>query len=129
MGLCYNAFGLKNVVKLLAVGLCVLAGAAVADDTLAPADEWEYPILRDGGSIRMKLWGGKMTDWTPDMETKAYGNHWMEELDPSMVMSDREFVCHFTSIVARGAAAVRPEGVREMNAFSQKSLMKEKMKS
>ncbi len=34
--------------------------------------------------------------------SKAYGNHWMEELDPSMVMSDREFICHFTSIVARG---------------------------
>ena len=191
------------------------------------ADEWEYPILQDDGSIKMKLWGGKMADWTPDMETKAsgkiavkdfvydyivpqmtefidrydpdllwydadwstratengsyditaylynraegrkevccndrygrldpaeedafrrkgirvigcrtvrgdfftdewgdtaenidpakwhpwescsgiskaYGNHWMEELDPSMVMSDREFICHFTSIVARG---------------------------
>ena len=26
----------------------------------------------------------------------------MEELDPSMVMTDREFICHFTSIVARG---------------------------
>ena len=34
--------------------------------------------------------------------SKAYGNHWMEELDPSMVMTDREFICHFTSIVARG---------------------------
>lgn len=34
--------------------------------------------------------------------SKAYGNHWMEELDPSMVMSDKEFICHFTSIVARG---------------------------
>ena len=191
------------------------------------ADEWEYPILQDDGSIRMKLWGGKTADCTPDMETKAsgkiavrdfvydyivpqmtefidkydpdllwydadwstratengsfditayfynraegrkevccndrygrldpaeeaafrrkgirligcrtvrgdfftdewgdtaenidpakwhpwescsgiskaYGNHWMEELDPSMVMSDKEFICHFTSIVARG---------------------------
>ena len=191
------------------------------------ADEWEYPILQDDGSIKMKLWGGKIADCTPDMETKAsgkvavrdfvydyivpqmtefidkydpdilwydadwatratengsfditaylynraegrkevccndrygrldpaeeaafrrkgikiigcrtvrgdfftdewgdtaenidpakwhpwescsgiskaYGNHWMEELDPSMVMSDREFICHFTSIVARG---------------------------
>lgn len=26
----------------------------------------------------------------------------MEDLDPSMVMTDREFICHFTSIVARG---------------------------
>lgn len=26
----------------------------------------------------------------------------MEELDPSMVMSEKEFICHFTSIVARG---------------------------
>ena len=34
--------------------------------------------------------------------SKAYGNHWMEEQDPSMVMTDREFICHFTSIVARG---------------------------
>lgn len=34
--------------------------------------------------------------------SKAYGNHWMEELDPSMVMSEKEFICHFTSIVARG---------------------------
>ena len=191
------------------------------------ADEWEYPILQDDGSIKMKLWGGRIVDWTPDMETKAsgkiavkdfvydyivpqmtefidkydpdllwydadwstratengsyditaylynkaegrkevccndrygrldpseeaafrrkgvrligcrtirgdfftdewgdtaenidpakwhpwescsgiskaYGNHWMEELDPSMVMSDKEFICHFTSIVARG---------------------------
>jgi len=191
------------------------------------ADEWEYPILQDDGSVRMKLWGGRMVPWSPDMETKAsgkiavkdfvrdyivpqmtefidrydpdilwydadwstratengsyditayfynraegrkevccndrygrldpaeeeafrrkgvkligcrtirgdfftdewgdtaenidpktwhpwescsgiskaYGNHWMEELDPSMVMSDREFVCHFTEIVARG---------------------------
>lgn len=191
------------------------------------ADEWEYPILQDDGSIRMKLWGGKTVDWTPEMETRAsgkiavkdfvydyivpqmtefidkydpdllwydadwstratengsyditaylynraegrkevccndrygrldpseeaafgrkgvkligcrtirgdfftdewgdtaenidpkrwhpwescsgisraYGNHWMEELDPSMVMSDKEFICHFTSIVARG---------------------------
>ena len=191
------------------------------------ADEWEYPILQDDGSIKMKVWGGKVADYTPDMEgkasgkiavrdfvydyivpqmttfidrydpdilwydadwstratengsfditayfynqaegrkevccndrygrldpseeaafarkgikligcrtvrgdfftdewgdtaenidpktwhpwescsgiSKAYGNHWMEELDPSMVMSDREFICHFTSIVARG---------------------------
>ena len=191
------------------------------------ADEWEYPILQDDGSIRMKVWGGKAADYTPEMEgrasgkiavrdfvreyivpqmtafidrydpdilwydadwatratengsyditayfynraegrkevccndrygrldpseeaafarkgikligcrtvrgdfftdewgdtaenidpktwhpwescsgiSKAYGNHWMEELDPSMVMSDREFICHFTSIVARG---------------------------
>ena len=191
------------------------------------ADEWEYPILQDDGSIKMKLWGGKMAGYAPDMETKAsgkiavrdfvydyivpqmtefidkydpdllwydadwstratengsyditaylynkaegrkevccndrygrldpaeeaafarkgvkligcrtvrgdfftdewgdtaenidpakwhpwescsgiskaYGNHWMEELDPSMVMSDKEFICHFTSIVARG---------------------------
>ncbi len=34
--------------------------------------------------------------------SRAYGNHWMEELDPSMVMSDKEFICHFTTIVARG---------------------------
>lgn len=191
------------------------------------ADEWEYPILQDDGSIKMKLWGGKIADCTPDMETKAsgkiavrdfvydyivpqmtefidkydpdliwydadwatrasengsyditaylyntaagrkevccndrygrldpseeaafgrkgikvigcrtvrgdfftdewgdtaenidpanwypwescsgiskaYGNHWMEELDPGMVMTDKEFICHFTSIVARG---------------------------
>ena len=191
------------------------------------ADEWEYPILQDDGSIKMKLWGGKIVDWSLDMETKAsgkiavkdfvydyivpqmtdfidkydpdllwydadwstratengsyditaylynkaegrkevccndrygrldpseeaafkrkgikvigcrtvrgdfftdewgdtaenidpakwypwescsgiskaYGNHWMEELDPSMVMSDKEFICHFSDIVARG---------------------------
>jgi len=191
------------------------------------ADEWEYPILQDDGSIKMKIWGGKMADYTPDMETKAsgkiavrdfvydyivpqmtefidkydpdllwydadwstratengsyditaylynkadgrkevccndrygkldpaeeaafkrkgikligcrtirgdfftdewgdtaenidpktwypwescsgiskaYGNHWMEELDPAMVMTDKEFICHFTTIVARG---------------------------
>lgn len=191
------------------------------------AAEWEYPILQGDGSIKMMLWGDRMVDWTPDMETKAsgkiavkdfvydyivpqmtefidkydpdllwydadwstratengsyditaylynraegrkevccndrygrldpaeeaafgrkgikligcrtirgdfftdewgdtaenidpakwypwescsgiskaYGNHWMEELDPSMVMSDKEFICHFTSIVARG---------------------------
>lgn len=191
------------------------------------ADEWEYPILQDDGSIKMRLWGGRLVDYTPTMEgkasgkiavrdfvtdyivpqttefidkydpdllwydadwssratengsyditayfynraegrkevccndrygrldpaeeaafrrkgikligcrtvrgdfftdewgdteehidpaawhpwescsgiSKAYGNHWMEELDPSMVMTDREFICHFTSIVARG---------------------------
>ena len=191
------------------------------------ADEWEYPILQDDGSIKMKLWGGKIVDWSLDMETKAsgkiavkdfvydyivpqmtdfidkydpdllwydadwstratengsyditaylynkaegrkevccndrygrldpseeaafkrkgikvigcrtvrgdfftdewgdtaenidpakwhpwescsgiskaYGNHWMEELDPAMVMSDKEFICHFSDIVARG---------------------------
>lgn len=194
---------------------------------ISQADEWEYPILQEGGSIKIKLWGGKMTDYTPEMEgktsgkiavhdffkeyiipqvtafvdnydpdilwfdadwstrasengsfditayfynkaegrkevcvndrlgkldpaeekafarkgikligcrtvrgdfftdewgdtaenidpaawhpwescsgiSKAYGNHWMEEYDPSMVMSDKEFICHFTSIVARG---------------------------
>jgi len=191
------------------------------------ADEWEYPILQEDGSVRMKLWGGKTAACTPEMETrasgkvavrdfvrdyivpqmtefidrydpdilwydadwstratengsyditayfynraegrkevccndrfgkldpaeeaafgrkgirligcrtvrgdfftdewgdtaenidpkswhpwescsgisKAYGNHWMEELDPAMVMTERAFVCHFTSIVARG---------------------------
>ena len=191
------------------------------------ANEWEYPILQEDGSVKMKLWGGQLVDLTPEMElkasgkiavrdfvyeyivpqmtefidkydpdllwydadwstratengsyditayfynraegrkevccndrmgkldpaeeaafrrkgvkligsrtvrgdfftdewgdtaenidpktwhpwescsgiSKAYGNHWMEELDPSMVMSDREFICHFTSIVARG---------------------------
>lgn len=191
------------------------------------ADEWEYPILQDDGTIKMKIWGGRMADYSPDMEykasgkiavrdfvydyivpqmtefidkydpdilwydadwatratengsyditaylynraegrkevccndrygkldpaeeaaflrkgikligcrtvrgdfftdewgdtaehidpkawhpwescsgiSKAYGNHWMEELDPSMVMSEREFICHFTSIVACG---------------------------
>ena len=191
------------------------------------ADEWEYPILQDDGSIKMRLWGGRLVDYTPTMEgkasgkiavrdfvtdyivpqttefidkydpdllwydadwssratengsyditayfynraegrkevccndrygrldpaeeaafrrkgikligcrtvrgdfftdewgdtaehidpaawhpwescsgiSKAYGNHWMEEQDPSMVMTDREFICHFTSIVARG---------------------------
>ena len=34
--------------------------------------------------------------------SKAYGNHWMEGFDKSMVMSEREFVCHFADIVARG---------------------------
>ncbi len=191
------------------------------------ADEWEYPILQNDGSIKMKLWGGKIVDYTPEMEgrasgkiavrdfvreyivpqmtafidkydpdllwydadwstrasangsfdisayfynraegrkevccndrygrldpseeaafarkrikvigcrtvrgdfftdewgdtaeninpktwhpwescsgiSKAYGNHWMEERDPSMVMTDKDFICHFTSIVARG---------------------------
>ncbi len=34
--------------------------------------------------------------------SKAYGNHWMENADPGMVMSEREFVIHFSGIVARG---------------------------
>ncbi len=34
--------------------------------------------------------------------SKAYGNHWMENFDPSMVMSEKEFICHFADIVARG---------------------------
>ena len=32
--------------------------------------------------------------------SKAYGNHWMETED--MVMSEKEFICHFADIVARG---------------------------
>ena len=34
--------------------------------------------------------------------SKAYGNHWMESEDPGMVMSERDFVIHFSDIVARG---------------------------
>ncbi len=34
--------------------------------------------------------------------SKAYGNHWMENFDTGMVMSEAEFVCHFADIVARG---------------------------
>ena len=34
--------------------------------------------------------------------SKAYGNHWMENYDASMVMSEAEFVKHFTGIVSRG---------------------------
>jgi len=34
--------------------------------------------------------------------SKAYGNHWMENFDASMVMSEAAFICHFSGIVARG---------------------------
>ncbi len=34
--------------------------------------------------------------------SKAYGNHWMENADPGMVMSERDFVIHFADIVTRG---------------------------
>lgn len=34
--------------------------------------------------------------------SKCYGNHWMENFDKSMVMTEAEFVVHFTDIVARG---------------------------
>ncbi len=34
--------------------------------------------------------------------SKAYGNHWMENFDASMVMTEKEFICHFSSIVSRG---------------------------
>lgn len=34
--------------------------------------------------------------------SKAYGNHWMESADASMVMTEAEFIRHFTDIVARG---------------------------
>ncbi|MBP5210889.1 MAG: alpha-L-fucosidase [Bacteroidales bacterium] len=32
----------------------------------------------------------------------SYGNHWMEEFNPSMVMTDKEFIVHFMDIVSRG---------------------------
>ncbi|MBP5285913.1 MAG: alpha-L-fucosidase, partial [Kiritimatiellae bacterium] len=56
-------------------------------------------------------WGDTSADITPEAWhpwescsgiSKCYGNHWMEESDPSMVMTDREFVIHFADIVARG---------------------------
>ncbi len=34
--------------------------------------------------------------------SKAYGNHWMENFDESMVMTERDFIIHFSDIVARG---------------------------
>ena len=34
--------------------------------------------------------------------SKSYGNHWMESVDKSMVMTERDFVIHFSDIVARG---------------------------
>ncbi len=34
--------------------------------------------------------------------SKSYGNHWMEQFDPSMVMTDKEFIIHFMDIVSRG---------------------------
>lgn len=34
--------------------------------------------------------------------SKSYGNHWMEQYDPSMVMTDKEFIVHFMDIVSRG---------------------------
>ena len=34
--------------------------------------------------------------------SKSYGNHWMENFDKSMVMTEKEFVVHFADIVARG---------------------------
>jgi len=34
--------------------------------------------------------------------SKSYGNHWMESMDPSMVMTEKEFIVHFSDIVARG---------------------------
>lgn len=37
------------------------------------ADEWEYPIVQDDGSIKIKLWGGEIVDYTDDMEYKASG--------------------------------------------------------
>lgn len=34
--------------------------------------------------------------------SKAYGNHWMENFDEGMVMTERDFIIHFSDIVARG---------------------------
>lgn len=34
--------------------------------------------------------------------SKSYGNHWMENYDPSMVMTEKAFIVHFSDIVARG---------------------------
>ena len=58
--------------------------------------------------------------------SKAYGNHWMENADPGMVMSEREFVIHFSDIVARGGnllllVNLDPQG--EIPAVQKKRLL------
>ena len=63
--------------------------------------------------------------------SKSYGNHWMESFDPGMVMTEREFIVHFSDIVARGGCllllvnldpqgaipAVQEERLRQIGAW------------
>ena len=66
--------------------------------------------------------------------SKSYGNHWMENFDPSMVMTEKEFIVHFSDIVARGGCllllvnldpqgaipAVQEERLRQIGAWLKK---------
>ena len=61
------------------------------------------------GDFHTDEWGDTAADidpakWHPWEScsgiSKAYGNHWMETED--MVMTEKEFVCHFADIVSRG---------------------------
>lgn len=61
------------------------------------------------GDFHTDEWGDTAADidpakWRPWEScsgiSKAYGNHWMERED--MVMSEKEFICHFADIVSRG---------------------------
>lgn len=85
---------------------------------LAPASELvgqPEPVLKRGwlrtvrGDFFTDEWGDTSDCLSPEKWhpwescsgiSKAYGNHWMETED--MVMSEREFICYFADIVARG---------------------------
>ena len=51
--------------------------------------------------------------------SKSYGNHWMENFDPSMVMTEKEFICHFSGIVARGGNLLLLVNLDPQGAFPE----------
>ena len=51
--------------------------------------------------------------------SKSYGNHWMENFDPSMVMTEKEFICHFSDIVARGGNLLLLVNLDPQGAFPE----------
>lgn len=51
--------------------------------------------------------------------SKSYGNHWMENFDESMVMTEKEFICHFADIVARGGNLLLLVNLDPQGAFPQ----------
>ena len=51
--------------------------------------------------------------------SKSYGNHWMENFDASMVMSEKEFIIHFSDIVARGGNLLLLVNLDPQGAFPE----------
>ncbi|MGN0846502.1 MAG: alpha-L-fucosidase [Kiritimatiellia bacterium] len=51
--------------------------------------------------------------------SKSYGNHWMENFDAGMVMTEKEFICHFSDIVARGGNLLLLVNLDPQGAFPE----------